>query len=102
MPSRTKTKTTMTKNELATRVANRSGYTRQQTLDIVEAMMDVMTESFTQGHNITLRGFGTFKVITRKKRRAHDFKNNACVEIPAKRVVKFVPYNDLANTINGK
>ena len=63
--------------------------------------MQVMTESFSEGHNIMLRGFGTFKVMTRKPRMAHDFKNNKTVSIPAKRVVKFAPYNDLTNAING-
>lgn len=91
----------MTKNDLINRVSNRSGYTRQQVSDIIEASMDVMTESFAEGHNITLRGFGTFKVLTRKARPVRDFHNNRSIEMPAKRVVKFVPYNGLKNAING-
>lgn len=92
----------MTKQELTNRVANRSGYTRQQASDIIEAAMQVMTESFSRGHNITLRGFGTFKVVTRKARTAYDFKNKKSIGMPTRRIVKFVPYNDLTNTLNGE
>lgn len=92
----------MTKNDLVNRVANRSGYTRQQVSDIIESAMDVATESFASGHNITLRGFGTFKVVTRKSRPVRDFKRNQSIQLPAKRAVKFIPYGDLINSLNGE
>lgn len=91
----------MTKQELVTRVAIRSGYPRQQVCNIIEDTMQVITESLAEGHNITLRGFGTFKVLTRKARHARDFNGGENIRIPAKRVVKFAPYNDLKNSING-
>jgi nucleoid DNA-binding protein len=92
----------MTKNELVNRVANRSGYTRQQVSDIIETSMDVAKESLACGHNITLRGFGTFKVLTRKARPVYDFRNKKRIELPTRRVVKFAPYNDLTNSINAQ
>jgi len=92
----------MTKNELINRVANRSGYTRQQVSDIIEASMDVATESFARGHNITLRGFGTFKVVNRKARPVYDFRHGKTMHVPAKRAVKFMPYNDLTNSLNAQ
>lgn len=92
----------MTKNDLTNRVADRSGYTRQQVSDIIEASMEVVTESLTNGHNITLRGFGTFKVITRKARPGRDFKSGKIINLPPKRVVKFAPYNDLTNALNAQ
>jgi len=92
----------MTKQELVNRVANRSGYTRQHASDIIDTALEVMTESFTEGHNLTLRGFGTFKVITRKSRPGRDFRRKEVVQVPARRVVKFVPYNDLTNALNAQ
>lgn len=102
LSSSPKNKTTMTKQELINRVADRSGYNRQQVSDIIEASMQVTTESFIQGHNITLRGFGVFKVLTRKARPARDFKNEEVLRLPPRRVIKFVAYNDLKNALNGE
>lgn len=64
-------------------------------------MMEVMAESFIIGHNITLRGFGTFKVITRKARTGRDFRRKEVLRLPSRRIIKFVPYNDLKNALNG-
>jgi DNA-binding protein HU-beta len=92
----------MTKNELVNRVANRSGYTRQQVSDIIESSMEVAAESFACGHNITLRGFGTFRVVSRKPRKVYDFRHNKTIQVDGKRVVKFTPYNDLTNSLNAQ
>lgn len=92
----------MTKNELINRVANRSGYTRQQVSDIIEASIDVTKECLSGGHNITLRGFGTFKVFTSKKRHARDFVNGRVLTLPTRRVVKFKSYNGLIKSLNAQ
>lgn len=91
----------MTKKELAIRLAGRANISTPLAIECIDAVMQLMAESFEEGHNITLRGFGTFKVLTRK-RTGRDFATGKTMPMSAKRTVKFVPYNDLKHRINGE
>ena len=91
----------MTKKELAIRLAERANITTPLAIECVDALTQIMTESFAAGHNITLRGFGIYKVYTRK-RTGRDFRSGKTIPLPAKRTVKFTPYNDLKHRINGE
>lgn len=92
----------MTKKELAIRLAEHARIATPLAIECVDALMQIMAESFERGHNITLRGFGTFKVLTRKARQVRDFKRKKTMPLPAKRTVKFILYNGLKNRINGQ
>lgn len=89
----------MTKNELASLLADRTGLTRSQSLHAVEGMMEIMKDSFCNNTDIFLRGFGTFKVVTRKARMARNVSNGTTVSIPEKNVVKFIPCKQLKELV---
>lgn len=52
-----------------------------------------------QEERVTLVGFGTFQVMERKARRGINPQTRETIEIPAKRVPKFVPRNGLKNKV---
>lgn len=92
----------MTKKDLSIRLAERANISTPLAIECVEAMMQIMAESFEAGHNITLRGFGVFKVKANKHRHGRDFHSGKQISLPPKRTVKFVAYNDLKHRINGE
>lgn len=52
----------MTKAEIAAQISTQMGVDKKQVLSIVEAFMDAVKESMSQGENVYLRGFGTFAI----------------------------------------
>ena len=53
--------------------------------------MDVVKESMAGGHNVYLRGFGSFVVKTRKEKTARNISRNTAIKIPAHKVPTFKP-----------
>lgn len=92
----------MTKQELTNQVAAISGYSRETTKDVIESMMTVMSDTFTAGHNIYLRGFGTFKVRETKPRKARNIRSGEMVIVPARKNVKFAPCEELKKRLHGQ
>jgi DNA-binding protein HU-beta len=58
----------MTKTELISAVAEKSGLTKKDSDAAVSAMIDAITETLAKGENVALVGFGTFEVKTRAAR----------------------------------
>jgi len=90
----------MTKQELATRIAIETGFSRNDALLAVEGLMTVMGDTFVEGHNIYLRGFGTFKVRTTKPKKARNISRGETVIVPPRKNVKFVPCENLKKRLH--
>ena len=54
------------------------------------------------GDKVELRGFGSFKVKTRRARLARNPRTGAAVNVPAKRVPYFKSSNELKGRLNNK
>ena len=52
----------MTKAEIVTEIARKTGIERKDVLSTIEAFMEVVKESLTNEENVYLRGFGSFIV----------------------------------------
>lgn len=81
----------MTKTELINRLKNDLGYSEAEASRIVDAMMDVMTESLSQGDKITLPGVGSMAVVERAPRKGRNLQTGEELDIPASRNIKFSP-----------
>ena len=91
----------MTKQELTNRLADETGLSRIDALRAVEGLMTVMSDTFAAGHNIYLRGFGTFKVRTTKPRKARLISRGETISLPPRKTVKFVPCENLKERLKG-
>lgn len=90
----------MTKQELTNRLADETGLSRIDALRAVEGLMTVMGDTFVEGHNIYLRGFGTFKVRTTKQKTARNISRGETVIVPPRKTVKFVPCENLKKRLH--
>ena len=81
----------MTKRELVIEVADKKGYTQNEVSEIVQAALDVISESLAKGKRLEIRNFGVFEVKRRDARRGRNPRTGAEVPIPEKRVATFKP-----------
>ena len=91
----------MTKQELTNRQADETGLSRTDALRAVEGLMTVMSDTFAAGHNIYLRGFGTFKVRTTKQRKSQLISRGETIIVPPRKSVKFIPCEGLKKRLHG-
>ncbi len=89
----------MNKAELVEEVAAEVGLTKKDVNNVLDAMTSAITDSLARGEKITLVGFGTFLVQSRKARRGVNPQTGDKIEIAAKDVPKFRPGRALREAV---
>lgn len=79
----------MTKTELVSVVANKTGLTKTDAERAVKAFVETVTECLKGGDSLTLVGFGTFTVSERAARTGKNPRTGAKIEIPAAKTPRF-------------
>lgn len=72
-------------------MAGKAGLTKKDANNVIDAMTSAITDSLVREERVTLVGFGTFQVAKRKARRGVNPRTRETIQIPAKKVSKFVP-----------
>ena len=81
----------MTKKDMARTIAEKVGITQIQAQEIVQSVIDRITDTLVQEGRIELRNFGVFEVKKRKPKNARNPKTGEKVKVPARLVVTFKP-----------
>jgi DNA-binding protein HU-beta len=89
----------MNKEQLVERVAERTGATKKDALEVLNAALDLVTVSLKKGEKVTLVGFGTFLVRKRKAREGRNPQTGAKIRIPAKKVPAFTAGKELKSAV---
>lgn len=92
----------MTKADIITEIANKTGIEKVTVLATVETFMDVVKENMTQGENIYLRGFGSFIIKQRAKKTGRNITKKTSVIIPAHKIPAFKPAKTFMNDVKTK
>jgi len=79
----------MNKAELIEQVASQTGLTKRTSGKAVDAVVSAISDCLARGEKVTLVGFGTFRVRSRKARRGVNPQTRQSIQIPAKKVPKF-------------
>ncbi len=79
----------MTKAELVTAIAEKTGLTKKDSEKALAAFVDSVTESLANGESIQLVGFGTFEVRERAAREGRNPRTKETITIPATKVPAF-------------
>ncbi len=90
----------MNKAELVEEVASETGLTKRTSGKAVDAVVSAISNCLTRGEKVTLVGFGTFGVRQRKARTGRNPQTGATIQIPAKRVAKFLPGKTLKERVD--
>jgi len=89
----------MNKAELAEEVSTETGLTKAASGRVVSGITDAITDALARGERLILVGFGTFRVIKRKARRGRNPRTGETIQMPAKKVAKFVPGKGLREAV---
>ncbi len=81
----------MTKQELVSAAAQQTGVEKATVSTVVEAFMEQVRNSLTNGESVYLRGFGTFYRKHRAEKKARNISKNTTVVVPAHDVPAFKP-----------
>lgn len=89
----------MNKTELINSIAEKTGLTKTQAKDALEATVCAVTCALEKGDKVALIGFGTFSVAEKAARQGVNPATKKKITIPAKKVVKFKAGADLAEKV---
>ena len=89
----------MNKAELIKQVASQTGLAKRTSGKAVDAVVSAISDCLAKGEKVTLVGFGTFGVRQRKARTGRNPRTGAALQIPAKRVARFIPGKTLKEKI---
>lgn len=89
----------MNKAELIEEVSGKTGLTKKETGNVLDAMTETITDTLSKGEKVTLVGFGTFQVMKRKARKGVNPQTRKAITIPAKKVPKFRPGKGLREKV---
>lgn len=93
----------MSKGDLVTAIANRAGLTKKAAADALEAFLATVTGELVNGEQVTITGFGTFKVSHRAARTGVNPQNpSQKIQIKASKVPSFKAGKNLKESVNGK
>ena len=89
----------MTKNELVRDLAEELEIPRRDIAGILEALLEKMTGILKAGDKVQLTPFGQFKIRDRAARVARNPQTGEPVNVPAKRVLKFIAGKPLKEAV---
>lgn len=91
----------MTKRELANALAEKNNLTQKDAANIVNSVVDIITESLANGDTIQLTGFGSFGVKERAERQGHNPRErDSTITIPARKSPYFKAGKALKDSVN--
>ena len=80
---------TLTRADLAEAINRKMGFSRAESLDMVESVLDHMSEALKRGENVKISGFGSFVLRDKKERIGRNPKTGVEVPITPRRVMTF-------------
>lgn len=90
----------MTKADIANRVHNQLGFTRQESVILVESILNIIKNTLENGEKIKIAGFGNFEVKTKAPRRGRNPQTAETITITGRKILSFKPSQVLKNSIN--
>ena len=90
---------TLTRADLAETINRKMGFSRAESLQLVEAVLRHMCEAMSSGENVKISGFGSFILRDKNERVGRNPKTGVEVPITPRRVLTFRASQLLKNRI---
>ena len=92
----------MTKADIVSKIADKSGIEKADVLATVEAFMEEVKGALEDGDNVYLRGFGSFIIKTRAEKTGRNISKNTTIKIPAHNIPAFKPSKTFTEGVKTK
>ena len=90
----------MNTSELVTKIAEANGVTKTQAQAIVDSMLKSITSAAANGEEISLPGFGKFKVRETPEREGRNPASGDKIKIAASRKLTYLPAKAMKELLN--
>lgn len=90
----------MTKAELIEELAEKTGATKRDVTNVVDAFLESIKSALQKGEKVQLIPFGSFEVRKRKAREGRNPKTGEKLMIAARSVPAFHPGKELRDSVN--
>ncbi len=91
----------MQKTDFVKSVAERAGVSQKEAKLVIDAALDIVTETLKQGEKVTLTGFGTFEVRQRQEREGVNPQTRQKITIAATKTPGFSASSTLKEAVKG-
>lgn len=90
----------MTKQDLVNTAASKAGVTKKAAGEVLDAVLGAITSSLKGGKNVTITGFGTFRISHRAARTGVNPRNpSQKIKIPAMKLPAFKAGKSLKDAV---
>lgn len=90
----------MTKQDLIAAIASAAGVTKKIAVTALDAVLDSVTKELKKGKNVTITGFGTFRISKRAARSGVNPRNpSQRIKIPAMNIPAFKAGKSLKDAV---
>lgn len=90
----------MNKKEMITAIAEKMDTTKKASAEILDAVIEVITETLAAGQEVKITGFGTFSVVERPEREGRNPMTGETIRIAASKAPKFKAGKSLKDAVN--
>ena len=91
---------TITRADVAEAIYEEIGLSRKDSNDILDKILDEMTNELVKGYDVKLSSFGTFALRNKKARAGRNPKTGVEAVISPRRVISFKPSQTMRKIIN--
>ena len=85
----------MIKNDIALLIEEKSELNRVKSLFMVDTILESLKEALSNEEKIEIRGFASFKIVSKKTGFGRDIRRNKQIKIKHGKRIKFRPGQDL-------
>jgi DNA-binding protein HU-beta len=90
---------TVNKKEMVDKLAAEASVSKKEAGKLLDSFIKVVEDELATGGSVRLVGFGSFVVKQNSARKGVDPRTKAPINIPAKKVPKFVPGKELKERV---
>jgi integration host factor subunit alpha len=92
----------LTKADIVESIADQIGFTKNQSSDVTEALIEIIKRTLASGEEILVSGFGKFCVNEKDQRKGRNPATGDEMMLRPRRVVTFKCSGKLRRKVNGK
>ena len=90
----------MNVTELAEQIATQQGVEKKQARQVVEAVFKAVVDAASKGEEVSIPGFGKFKVAAREARQGRNPATGETIQIAASKKLAFTPAKQVKDAMN--
>jgi integration host factor subunit alpha len=90
----------ITKAELVSIISDKCSFSRQESVEIVDQVFQILKETLEKGEKVKISGFGNFVTREKRPRKGRNPQSGEQIMISGRRVLTFKPSAMLRKAVN--